>query len=56
MANAVYKIAYPNGKICVGMDLTGTLLYFGRHGSEPAGPLETARKRRQSVLSRPDGS
>jgi hypothetical protein len=26
---AVYRITYPNGKIYVGMDLTGTLLYFG---------------------------
>lgn len=25
----VYKITYPNEKIYVGMDLTGTLLYFG---------------------------
>lgn len=25
----VYKITYPNGKIYVGMDLTGTALYFG---------------------------
>jgi hypothetical protein len=25
----VYKITYPNGKTYVGMDLTGTLLYFG---------------------------
>ena len=25
----VYKITYPNGKIYVGMDLTGTLFYFG---------------------------
>jgi hypothetical protein len=25
----VYRITYPNGKIYVGMDLTGTLLYFG---------------------------
>jgi hypothetical protein len=25
----VYKITYPNGKIYVGMDLTGSLLYFG---------------------------
>ena len=24
-----YKITYPNGKIYVGMDLTGTLTYFG---------------------------
>ena len=25
----VYKISYPNGKIYVGMDLTGTALYMG---------------------------
>jgi hypothetical protein len=25
----VYKITYPNGKIYVGMDLTGSMLYFG---------------------------
>jgi hypothetical protein len=25
----VYKITYPNGKIYVGMDLTGTVLYMG---------------------------
>jgi hypothetical protein len=25
----VYRITYPNGKIYIGMDLTGTALYFG---------------------------
>lgn len=25
----IYKITYPNGKIYVGQDLTGTLNYFG---------------------------
>jgi hypothetical protein len=25
----VYRITYPNGKIYVGMDLTGSLTYFG---------------------------
>jgi len=25
----IYKMTYPNGKIYVGMDLTGTLLYVG---------------------------
>jgi len=25
----VFKITYPNGKIYIGMDLTGTLTYFG---------------------------
>ena len=29
MAKAVYRITYPNGKIYVGKDLTGTLTYFG---------------------------
>jgi hypothetical protein len=29
----VYKITYPNGKIYVGMDLTGTLTYFGSPSS-----------------------
>lgn len=27
--SVVYKITYPNGKIYVGMDLTGTALYMG---------------------------
>ena len=27
--NHIYKITYPNGKIYVGQDRTGTLLYFG---------------------------
>jgi hypothetical protein len=27
--NQVYKITYPNVKIYVGMDLTGTALYMG---------------------------
>jgi len=25
----IYKITYPNGKICIGKDLTGTIDYFG---------------------------
>lgn len=25
----IYKITYPNGKVYVGKDLTGTLTYFG---------------------------
>ena len=29
MTAVVYRITYPNGKIYVGMDLTGTALYFG---------------------------
>lgn len=30
----IYKITYPNGKIYVGMDLTGTLTYFGSPSSK----------------------
>jgi hypothetical protein len=30
----VYKITYPNGKIYVGKDLTGTLTYFGSANSK----------------------
>ena len=30
----VYKITYPNGKIYVGRDLTGTLNYFGSASSK----------------------
>ena len=29
MSKVVYKITYPNGKIYVGLDLTGTATYFG---------------------------
>jgi hypothetical protein len=30
----IYKITYPNGKIYVGKDLTGTLNYFGNADSK----------------------
>ncbi len=30
----IYKITYPNGKIYVGKDLTGTFRYFGSPNSE----------------------
>lgn len=29
MSKVIYRITYPNGKVYIGMDLTGTLLYFG---------------------------
>jgi hypothetical protein len=31
----VYRITYPNGKIYVGLDLTGTALYFGSSSIKP---------------------
>ncbi|MBN1967768.1 MAG: GIY-YIG nuclease family protein [Candidatus Delongbacteria bacterium] len=30
----IYKITYPNGKIYIGKDLTGTLTYFGSVDSD----------------------
>jgi hypothetical protein len=30
----IYKITYPNGKIYIGKDLTGTLTYFGSVNSD----------------------
>ncbi len=30
----IYKITYPNGKIYIGKDLTGTLNYFGSAASK----------------------
>ena len=30
----IYKITYPNGKIYIGKDLTGTLRYFGSPDSK----------------------
>ena len=34
MQKVIYKITYPNGKIYIGKDLTGTLTYFGSVNSE----------------------
>ena len=30
----VYKITYPNGKICVGQDRTNSITYFGSPGED----------------------
>ena len=30
----IYKITYPNGKIYIGKDLTGTFRYFGSPNSK----------------------
>jgi hypothetical protein len=43
----VYKITYPNGKIYIGMDLTGSISYFGSPapGAYLPGPrLASARR------------
>src|SRR5665647_1175632 len=33
-AKALYMITYPNGKVHVGMDMTGSLTYFGSPSGE----------------------
>ena len=34
MVKVIYKITYPNGKIYIGKDLTGSVNYFGSASSE----------------------
>ena len=41
----VYKITYPNGKIYVGMDLTGTMLYFGSPTADIAADFTPEQRR-----------
>lgn len=36
----VYRITYPNGKIYVGMDLTGTVTYFGSPSASAKARIE----------------
>lgn len=46
----VYKITYPNGKIYIGKDLTGTLLYFGSVDRELVAKDFTLEERRNFTL------
>lgn len=41
----VYKITYPNGKIYVGLDLTGTMLYFGSPSADIAADFTPEQRR-----------
>ena len=50
MRKVVYRIAYPNGKIYVGSDLTGTLTYFGSVGSRLVEADFTAEQQRDFTL------
>ena len=43
----IYKITYPNGKIYVGKDLTGTLNYFGSANSKLIEKDFTGEQRRK---------
>jgi len=48
--NVIYKITYPNGKIYIGKDLTGTLTYFGSVNSELVERDFTAEQRRDFTI------
>lgn len=39
----IYKITYPNGKIYIGKDLTGSINYFGSASSELIGNMPKKR-------------
>ena len=46
----IYKITYPNGKIYVGKDLTGSLGYFGSPNSRVMARDFTAEQQRDLVI------
>lgn len=48
----VFKITYPNGKIYVGMDLTGSINYFGSANSALIARDFTAEQRRDMTIRR----
>ena len=48
----IYKITFPNGKIYVGMDLTGTFRYFGSWHSKTIALDFTPEQRRDFTIRR----
>lgn len=46
----VYRITYPNGKVYIGMDLTGTLTYFGSVSSALVAADFTPEQRRDFTI------
>lgn len=50
MSKVIYRVTYPNGKIYVGMDLTGTLLYFGSVDSRFVAADFTLEQRRDFTV------
>jgi len=48
----IYKITFPNGKIYIGMDLTGTFRYFGSWDSAAIGRDFTPEQRRDFTIRR----
>jgi hypothetical protein len=52
MKKWIYKITFPNGKIYVGMDLTGTFRYFGSWPSELVAADFTEEQQREFTITR----
>jgi len=50
MMKVIYKITYPNGKIYIGKDITGTLLYFGSVDRELVARDFTLEERRDFTI------
>lgn len=48
----VYRITYPNGKIYIGKDLTGSANYFGSASSELIGADHTPEQLRDFTIRR----
>jgi hypothetical protein len=46
----IYKITYPNGKLYIGKDLTGSINYFGSAGSGLIARDFTAEQRRDLTI------
>jgi hypothetical protein len=46
----IYKITYPNGKICIGKDLTDTIDYFGTPDSKLIEKDFTREQRRDFTI------
>ncbi len=46
----IYKITYPNGKIYIGKDLTGSINYFGSASSKLIAEDFTIEERRDMVI------
>jgi hypothetical protein len=48
----IYKLTFPNGKIYVGMDLTGSMGYFGSPNSKAIAADFTPEQRRDMTIRR----
>ena len=48
----IYKLTFPNGKIYVGMDLTGSMGYFGSPHSKTIAADFTPEQRRDMTIRR----